>query len=268
MEKKKISDNKRPLAYQRTAKYPFIVVKGCLGKTPIQIQASPEGWKSIQDHFLKNHKHFVEDFYSFIEAALNKKYSTLKRGIKKNQWVIQAMKIHASLTYGFFSEWCRKPVNEWPSYLKDLEIDNKLQESYTKTIRGKKLELDPIVYTTYCMQAVYKKSFEVENLNKRYIIPGKTMIESKNTLRKGIGLIFLLLTSAKSNNLVTCNNIFNLLYDIMKSFVLLLQPDGVYETGVLRLNLKKEKSDRRLKSIQQTLKKPSHQSSKHIFLHN
>jgi hypothetical protein len=89
----------------------------------LQVSASPEDWKKLEKLFYQRPERLAEDFfYSFIFYAVweisDKK---LPRGIHRyTKHIVEKIKIDAGYLYPFFQYWCKKPLEEWPDYLRNF----------------------------------------------------------------------------------------------------------------------------------------------------
>jgi len=164
---------------QRTKK-DCIIVEGSFSSIHPELKgmvlkatARPEEWEKIESFVLDHPDWFGLEFHSRFanRAVLEIDEKNKPRGKQKKVYhFVNDLKIHAGILYAFFSYWCRKPLQEWPDYLKALVGLAKndgflfpLSKAKTKSSKHLLKEImfggtkAPYRLTRYCIENVYKE---------------------------------------------------------------------------------------------------------------
>ena len=147
----------------RTKKEPLTVTNFIDLKNTIKLKvtATPDNWKKLNQLLSENREEFARDFYhKFIDIALYKVILPKKpRGKQKDTFSLALnIKSDASCAYDFFSYWCKRPLEEWPDYLKRI-IEIAEKEGHGDSIEVKD-KYQPLVLTAYCIDKVYGKAIQ------------------------------------------------------------------------------------------------------------
>ncbi len=125
----------------------------------LKVTVSPSDWAKLWSYCLNYRNEFVEQFWSNLIYPAMMELETKKgaRGRnKEKQQLVHWIKTEASFLYAFFSYWCKKPLKEWPGYLKRLEVMAK-KDDYGDYIK-RKSRYDAQGLTDYCLRKLYEKN--------------------------------------------------------------------------------------------------------------
>jgi len=156
----------------------------------LKVTATPDAWEKIESFALDHPDWFGLEFHScFAQPAvleISEKSKPKPRGKQKKIYhLVNDIKIHASILYAFFSYWCRKPLEEWPDYLKTLiELIEMAKKDrwFDYIFKEKRGTNKPYRLTRYCIEKVYGETInslglklfdDPKNFLKTYVHPGR-----------------------------------------------------------------------------------------------
>jgi hypothetical protein len=156
----------------------------------LKVTATPDAWKKIESFALDHPDWFGLEFHScFAQPAvleINEKNKLKPRGHQKKIYhFANDMKICVGILYAFFRYWCRRPVKEWPDYLKTLieKIEMAKKDRWFDYIfKGKRGTNKAYRLTRYCIEKVYGETInslelrlfdEPNNFLKTYVHANK-----------------------------------------------------------------------------------------------
>jgi hypothetical protein len=148
---------------KRTRKGPIIALTNFLELNTIELKvsASPGNWKKLEQFFYQDPEGFAYDFFShFISRALEEIPGKKPRGRHKDrEALVKEIKTAAGWLYVFFYYWIKKPLEDWPDYLKRLLVIVK-KEGINLDYRKHRTQYKSIDLTLYCVEKIYGETAE------------------------------------------------------------------------------------------------------------